>query len=97
MRWQEFLESHAMKVYSSVTHGELKAAHRLAKKIKTKSVKDRDTVRSVYRKGWSGLESKNQVEKALSVLEELSRLRIDQVKSGYRNREEIRLNPKLTF
>ncbi len=95
IKWSEFLEAHAKKVYSGILHSEIKAAHALAKKIMSKAVTDKSTVRSVYRKCWSGLENSKQVDKALSFLEDLGWLRLVQVKINHGIKEEIHINPKL--
>lgn len=97
IKWANLLEAHAKKVYSSTMHSELKAAQALSAKIELGAVKDKDTVRSVYRKCWSNLESSQKVDMALALLEDLAWLRVDQVKATYRTKDEIRLNPKLKF
>ena len=95
--WAEFLEKHAHKVYSSALRPELKAAHELAEKIKSGKVRDKDKVRTIYRKNWSLLDSSQKVDSALSVMEESHWLTTQQVKVGCTTTELIRLNPKLKF
>ena len=95
LQWSRTLESHARKIYSHILHCELQSAHTLAKKIQSRSVESGMTVRAIYRKGWSHLESSSQVDRALAVLEDCGWLRVDQVKGATKPREEITLNPQL--
>jgi hypothetical protein len=95
IKWAGHLEAHAKKVYSNVIYSEIVSGHALAKKIKSGAVVDGMTVRSIYRKGWSQLESGPRVDKALGLLEDLGWLRVEQVRGATKAREEIRLNPSL--
>lgn len=97
IKWAHLLEAHAKKVYASTMYSELKAAQALSAKIKAGAIKDGDTVRSVYRKCWSHLESSQKVDTALALLEDLAWLRVEQVKVTYRTKDAIRLNPRLNF
>ena len=97
IKWASYLESHAKKVYSSVIHSEFKAAEALAEKIRAGKVKDGDTVRTIYRKCWAGLESSKLVDQALGVLEDHGWLRVVQTQITYRTKDEIKLNPGLKF
>lgn len=95
LRWVELLEAHAKKVYASIIQSDLAAAQALAKKISSGAIQDGATVRSIYRKHWSSIETPKQVDKALSVLEDLGWLAVHQVKVNFGTKDEIRLNPKL--
>ncbi len=95
LKWADLLESHARKIYSNVIHSELRSAHALMKKIQSNAVTSGMTVRSIYRKGWSHLESSSQVDKALALLEDSGWLQIEQIKGATKAREEIVLNPRL--
>ena len=96
LRWSKLLEAHAKKVYSSVLHSEITSGHTLAKKIQSGDVTDGMTVRSIYRKGWSKLESSKQVDQALALLEDLNWLRVEQIKGTTKPKEEVFLNPQLS-
>ena len=93
LKWSKLLEAHAKKVYSSVLHSEITAGHALAKKIQSGDVTNGMTVRFIYRKCWSKLESSKQVDQGLALLEDLNWLRVEQVKGTTKSREEIHLNP----
>lgn len=95
LQWLELLEAHARKVYASIIQSEVTAGLALAKKIQTGVVKDGCTVRSIYRKHWSSLESPKQVDRALTLLEDLGWLTVNQVKVGFTSKDQIELNPKL--
>ena len=53
-----YLETHARRVYSMIEHRGIYAAKALLKKIREGEIGDGFTQREVYRKGWSGLDSK---------------------------------------
>ena len=65
-----YLESHAYRVYSCMVSPEARAARELARHIRRGDVEDRFTTRTVYLKGWSGLDTPERVRGALSVLED---------------------------
>ncbi len=72
--WCEFLEAHARKVYAE--GGRVLAARCLAEHIEDGDVQDGDTVRDLYRRGWSNLRTAEAVENAAKLLERLHWLRI---------------------
>ena len=96
IKWSELLEMHARKVYSSIIDDEFICAQRLAAKIAKGAVIDGMTIRSIYRKCWSGLDTNSQVDYAVNLLEESNWIRIETIKNMGRPREEIRINPKLS-
>ncbi|MFK7827511.1 MAG: DUF3987 domain-containing protein [Oligoflexales bacterium] len=95
LKWLILLEEHARKVYSSIIQSDITAARALGKKIIDGQIKDGSSVRSIYRKHWSSLDTPKQVDKALTVLEDLGWLSVQQVKINYRAKDEVRLNPNL--
>ena len=70
MRWAEFLEAHARRLYSTVIAGDVHAARALAKRIRTRDVQSPFTPRQVRRHGWELLGSREDVEAAIQVLAE---------------------------
>ena len=69
--WCAYLESHARRVYSCVTTPQLRAARELASKIRQRKVPlsdNRFSLRDVYLKGWSGLDSPEAARMAAGVL-----------------------------
>jgi putative DNA primase/helicase len=95
LKWAKFLENHAKKVYADILFPNLKAAHVLAKKITQKQVQDGDSLRSIYRRQWTLLRSLSELEPALCILEDAGWIKIENVKSGLKLTEVIRINPCL--
>jgi hypothetical protein len=96
IRWCEFLEKHALRIYAGDINRDQHRAHALAKRICDGDVSDGDTVRSVYRKQWSMLRTPQDVHAALAVLESLSWVRVEGENTAGRTREVIRINPAIT-
>lgn len=95
VRWCEFLEAHARRIYSGVLHRDLHAAHALARRIERGEVQDGIEIRWIYRRGWSGLSSREDVEAALAVLHEANWIRTEERKTTGRPSEVVRLHPEL--
>ena len=98
--WCEYLESHALRVYSCVVTPQLRAARELADKIKRRKVGADGffSCRDVYLKGWSGLDSPEVVKLAAEVLQDAGWVREVASESGPRggrpaNRYEV--NPRV--
>ena len=64
----EYLESHASRIYSCATTPQLRAARDLAGKIKGKKLPEVFSLRQVYLKGWSGLDSTQAARLAVEAL-----------------------------
>ena len=91
----EFLKEHAKKIY----HEELSIAQKgsvlLAKKITEGAVKDGDSLRSIYRRHWSWLDTPDKLDIAISRLEECSWVLVETILNGTGKSQIIRLNPEL--
>jgi len=68
VRWCEYLESHARRIYAMAESPEHEAAVRLASKIKAKALTSPFTCKVVYDKGWHGLKDKAEVTAACNIL-----------------------------
>lgn len=68
LAWSEYLESHAIKAYSSVTDGTATSAQVILRKLG--ELPNEFTARDVYRKGWAGLTDRDRVREALELLED---------------------------
>ncbi len=95
IRWSQFLEPHARKIYGAGIQADLQAARVLARRIEESEVSDGTTIRSVYRRGWRHLGSLDTVEGALAVLEDFGWVRMERVATGGRPSEVLRLHPEL--
>ncbi|WP_407308769.1 YfjI family protein [Desulfosporosinus sp. SB140] len=94
--WTEFLEQHARRIYAIVEDVSIRATANLANKIRTRKVSDGFTVRDVYPKGWTLLDTKEKVEAACRELVEANWLRPDQVEIPGRQAKKVyRVNPKI--
>jgi putative DNA primase/helicase len=92
--WGRYLESHARRLYASVTDAPAVAARLLAVHIQKGQVPDHFAARDVYRKCWAGLDRK-RTEAAIDVLLSLHWLeeRIEYTAGKPRTRYAI--NPKI--
>jgi hypothetical protein len=97
--WCDYLETHAKRVYGSISISkDVLAAKELAKHIQKKQIYDRIPTRDILRKNWSLLSTIDEVNKALSVLEDHHWVMIETSKpgpNGGRPSQVVRLNPKL--
>jgi putative DNA primase/helicase len=94
IRWGEYLESHAQRVYASTVHSDVVAARALAKKITDGSLTDGFQVRDVYRAGWSGLTTRDEAQAAIDLLIDLEWLAAAEIPTAGRKRIEHRINPQ---
>ena len=93
--WCEYLETHAMRLYSSAENPAVEGARALLAHIHKGNVQDGDSTRSVYRKHWAKLSTPEEVSSACSVLEEFGWLQVEAVKTGGRSATRLRLHPSL--
>lgn len=96
IRWCEFLEQHARKIYAGELNAELLAAHSISQKIREGSIEDGQKVRDIYRHHWSGLTVAELVWGGLDLLQKHNHLSIERENSGGRPADIIRLNPRLS-
>ena len=97
--WADYLELHARKLYATELDTAGEAAKRLWQRIEEREVRDRETVRTIYRHGWSTLQTADEVLAAIEVLERANIARVEQVSAdgaaGGRPSDVIRLHPRL--
>ena len=70
MRFLEYLESHANRIYDTVKSPLKKAEAALAQKIKDGSLRSGFTFRDIIRKGWAGLRDSEIILEAIRSLEQ---------------------------
>lgn len=73
--WANYLESHARRIYSAVLRPDMAAARELAKHLKAGKLTGLFTLRETYRKGWTGLATKEDAEAATEILSDLGWIR----------------------
>lgn len=66
--WAAYLESHARRLYSHATRGDVLSAKALAAKVLANELPDGFTLREVYRPGWTGLGNREMAKQAVDVL-----------------------------
>jgi DnaJ-domain-containing protein 1 len=95
--WCEFLESHAMRVYSPTLDVETLAAKTLLDRLHMGDVEHGAKVRDIYRKQWSQLTTPEEVAAAIEVLEEHGwvRLATAKPKGGGRPSEVLHIHPEI--
>lgn len=95
--WCEYLESHALRVYSPLMDTPERRAELLLHKILTKEIKPGAKVREIYRKQWSGLKTYESVAEALTILSHHGWVRITKVNPAGRGRptEVLQVHPEL--
>ncbi len=98
--WCDYLETHAKRVYGSISISkDMTAAKELAKHIKNRNIYDEMEVRTIWKKKWANLTTPEEARAGLSILEDHHWVRLEVRKAkgdkGGRNSEIVRLNPKL--
>ena len=73
----DYLESHAHRIYSCIASPQLRAAQTLGEKIREKKIGGEGTlsIREVYLKGWSGLDTPETARAGADILEDAGWLR----------------------
>ena len=95
--WCEYLESHALRVYSPLMDTPERRAELLLHKILTKEIKPGAKVREIYRKQWSGLKTHESVVEALAILAHHGWVQVAKVNPAGRGRptKVLQVHPEL--
>jgi len=94
----DYLEHHARRVYACVISPEIRAARELARHIQSGDLRSPFATRSVYLKGWSGIDTPERVREALALLEGAGWVRRAEnlaTSTGGRPSELWNVNPKV--
>ncbi|MDC5223987.1 YfjI family protein [Acinetobacter baumannii] len=105
IKWCEYLESHARRIYGMVLHSATFKANALAMKLKKLNINDSwrsdgFSSREVHRKNWKGLTDLNAVNEALELLVDYEWLNEQEIESsvrGGRPSKRYLINPKIYF
>ena len=95
-KWCDYLEEHARKLYSMEINDELISALALRDKIEDREVADKMKVRDIYQHHWGNLGGKEEVSKAIDVLESYNWVKRETIKPSKgkgRHSEVIRIHP----
>lgn len=103
IKWCDYLESHARRIYGMVLHSSTLKASALAIKLKKLNHNeawrlDGFTARDVHRKNWKGLTELNAVNEALELLVDYDWLNEQEIEStvrGGRPSKRYLINPKI--
>jgi hypothetical protein len=68
IRWADYLEAHARRVYAAAAAAPVDTAKLIWKRIESKKLKCGFTVRDIYTQGWSQLKDKVEIERGLGAL-----------------------------
>lgn len=96
----DFLEAHALRVYSCIRSPESKASRDLAQHLQKLDLPPTFTTREVYLKGWAGLDKPEAAQGALSGLEEagwVRRMEFAPTSRGGRPSEIWVVNPRVSL
>ena len=94
--WGEYLESHARRIYTSVTASADLAARAIGQKLLDGELETQFAARDVYRKAWAGLTDKDVVHGGLDVLVSRKWLEERVQEPGGRRATVYVVNPRLT-
>lgn len=94
IKWCDFLEKHAAKVYRIGHSANLLAVRSLSENIKNGMLTHKSSVRSIYRKHWRHLSSPQLVDQALESLEEMNWLKVVCARVQGGSSKRIMLHPR---
>ncbi|EIJ36226.1 YfjI family protein [Thiothrix nivea] len=89
-----YFESHANRLYASVNMPEVTAAKAILSKVKAGNLPEQFTARDIYRKQWSGLGNKSDIETGLDMLTDYGWLIDSEELTGGRPKTTYALNPR---
>lgn len=95
--WCEYLEEHSRRCYGLLTDVSMRSAQNLIEHIRKGKLIEGFTLRDVYRKKWSGLKKKDEVQEVLDWLEDthwIRRYDVETKPNGGRSTQAYKINPK---
>lgn len=95
LAWADYLESHARRIYASVSHPEVTAAKAIIKHIIKGDLSEGFHAWNVWRPGWSMLSDREQVADALRLLVDYGWLRENRQETGGRPSTTYEINPAI--
>lgn len=93
--WAEYLEAHARRIYAPAISPDMDAARLLSRRIRRGGIGESFALRDVYNNGWSGLSTRDDVAKAVTVLIDYDWLRSFEEPTSGRTRTIYRVNPAI--
>jgi putative DNA primase/helicase len=93
--WGAYLESHARRIYSVTINPDAASAKPLAQKLRDGEITDGFAIRDVYRHGWTGLITREEVLGAINVLVDLHWVHEEREATAGAPKTSYRINPKI--
>jgi len=93
--WGRYLETHARRIYGSLSQQSTSAARMLATKILDGKLSDGFSLRDVYRPSWSGLSDRTEATAAVDVLQDHDWLATEKLDTGGAPKTVYRINPRI--
>ncbi|MBL1264522.1 YfjI family protein [Candidatus Methylomicrobium oryzae] len=94
LAWAEYLETHALRAYASVTTPEISAAKAIIQRLRKGDLAKSFSSRDVWRPGWAMLSDREQVADALRLLVELDWISETRKETGGRTATVYAANPR---
>lgn len=91
----EYLESHALRIYSGGSSPGMESAREIIRRIQKGDIKDGSTIREIWRPQWSRLTTSEEVQAGLEILQLYEWLTVKTAKTGGRPTQTISLNPRI--
>jgi hypothetical protein len=91
----DFFDAHARRVYAPELGRLTSPRGALAERVRAGAVRDGDTVRSVYRRQWAGLRTRELVEQGVADLIPYGWVRLEERQTGGRQERVLRVHPIL--
>jgi len=95
LAWEEYLWSHALRIYGYSKNEAVKPAKEIASKIVDGNLPDVFTERDIYRKQWSGLTDTDGIQAGLKLLEDSGWIRAVERHSAGRPTVDYIINPQV--
>lgn len=95
VRWCKYLETHAIRLYSSAENPKLEHGRALLKKLREGIIKDGFSLRDIYQNDWSRLTSSEEVQQACDILLDFGWLRQENQPTSGRPKKIFRIHPLL--
>ena len=93
IKWANYLEAHARRMYACVDVLISDTAGLILRRIQARELNDGFSQRDITQKGWSGLRDASSVEKALMTLQDHGWLKLIEIPTKGRPKEIFRINP----
>ncbi|MGD9107588.1 MAG: YfjI family protein [Gammaproteobacteria bacterium] len=95
--FSNYLEKHARRIYGLMENISIKGAASLAEKIKKREIKDKFTLRDIYRKNWRFLKDKCLAKNAVDELIDANWLKKETTQGGHQQKpkEFFIINPRI--